>query len=290
MIPHIKTAHALIITNADGTILQVGAQHENFEEIATLVSTLHPSPVAYEELESLIRPAIKVQKIISRTDSFFAADQYGNVSCAIDGVEFRLPQNVSQYIIELHKKEHDLGPLLSFVSRMSQNPRREVIEELWGFISACGLCLTDEGHFLAYKNVNNDFTSVWDGSTNNTPGTTVRMRRSDVEHNPHKTCSFGLHFAAWGYLQHYAPGRKTVLLSIDPADVVSIPSDYNNMKGRACAYLVLREVEQPEELKDRVMYRELDYGNDEDDYEEYDDYDSDDDEHYDDEEEYGPSF
>ena len=127
MIPHIKTAHALIITNADGTILQVGAQHENFEEIATLVSTLHPSPVAYEELESLIRPAIKVQKIISRTDSFFAADQYGNVSCAIDGVEFRLPQNVSQYIIELHKKEHDLGPLLSFVSRMSQNPRREVI-------------------------------------------------------------------------------------------------------------------------------------------------------------------
>jgi hypothetical protein len=75
-------------------------------------------------------------------------------------------------------------------------------------------------------------------------------------HDPNQTCASGLHFAAWGYLQHYAPGRKTVLLSISPEDVVSIPTDYNNMKGRACRYKVLREVDQPEELKDLHLYYE----------------------------------
>jgi len=38
-----------------------------------------------------------------------------------------------------------------------------------------------------------------------------------------------------------------VIVKIDPADVVSIPSDYNNQKGRCCKYMVIREVE----LQDR---------------------------------------
>jgi hypothetical protein len=37
-------------------------------------------------------------------------------------------------------------------------------------------------------------------------------------------------------------GDKIVILEIDPADVVSIPTDYNNAKGRCCRYKVVGEL------------------------------------------------
>ena len=93
----------------------------------------------------------------------------------------------------------------------------------------------------------------------NSPGKVVEMPRFAVEKNPNRTCAPGLHFAAWGYLQHYGYGHKTVIVKINPADVVSIPSDYNNMKGRAYKYLILKEVEQPEELKYRPVFDAPEY-------------------------------
>ena len=60
------------------------------------------------------------------------------------------------------------------------------------------------------------------------------MPRNAVDDRRHNTCSTGLHFCSWAYLPHYhgAQGRVLVL-KIDPANVVSIPSDYANAKGRA---------------------------------------------------------
>jgi hypothetical protein len=39
-------------------------------------------------------------------------------------------------------------------------------------------------------------------------------------------------------------GARTVIVKINPADVVSIPSDYNATKGRACRYEVVGEIDQ----------------------------------------------
>jgi hypothetical protein len=43
------------------------------------------------------------------------------------------------------------------------------------------------------------------------------------------------------YLGHFG-GERTVIVKINPADVVSIPSDYNDAKGRACRYEVIGEL------------------------------------------------
>jgi hypothetical protein len=37
-------------------------------------------------------------------------------------------------------------------------------------------------------------------------------------------------------------GERTVIVKINPRDVVSIPTDYDNSKGRACRYEVIGEV------------------------------------------------
>ena len=65
-----------------------------------------------------------------------------------------------------------------------------------------------------------------------------------------QTCSYGLHFCSEGYLRHFG-GDRVVILKINPRDVVSIPTDYNNTKGRCCRYEVIGEVGvNPEDEKE----------------------------------------
>lgn len=258
MIPYLKTSSTLTVTLSDGTPVQISTEHNNFQEILDLVQNSDSTPANDEYLQELIRPVHALRKAIQVDEALFEITEYGELICKIEGYDYSLDTSLASNIVSLYKENGNIEPLLKFVVKLSRNPRKEVADELWGFISACGLTLTQEGNFLAYKNVNNDFTSVWDSKTDNSPGRVLGMPRQAVTHDPNQTCSAGLHFAAWGYLQYYASGRKTVLLSISPEDVVSIPTDYNNMKGRACRYKVLREVDQPEELKYISLYEEAD--------------------------------
>lgn len=77
----------------------------------------------------------------------------------------------------------------------------------------------------------------------NAPGNIVEMERNTVDDNMNNTCSTGLHFCSKEYLSHFGSSdSRTVILKINPADVVSIPADYNSTKGRACRYEVLGEL------------------------------------------------
>lgn len=253
MLSHIKTGNSLIIIQSDGTPAQVSTSHKHFDFIYQTVLASDPSQDDIEQMWEYIKPIRRIQRLLpddSNVQLELSAE--GVLTATIDRVAYEIPTDLAESINEVHKAKGDLLPFARFLKKLSENPRKETAEELWGFIKVCGMTLQEDGNFLAYKNVNVNFTSVYDDKTDNTPGTVVQMRRQDVEHDPDRTCSKGLHFAAWGYLSHYAPGRKTVLLSINPADVVSIPTDYNNMKGRACQYKVVREVTQPEELKGKA--------------------------------------
>lgn len=256
MIPHIISGDTLTYVGQDGTPKQVQVNHPNYREIRLLVEAADTHPSDWEELMELLVPRVRLTNIIKKSGTSFSITDDGRLYCEIDGEPFELSDALAKHILALHHSYGDLTPLLNFVRKLADNPRKEVADELWGFITTCGLSLTPKGNFLAYKNVNSDFTSVYDGVTDNSPGTVLKMRRSSVMHDPNRTCAAGLHFAAWGYLQYYASGRKTVLVSVNPKDVVSIPTDYDNMKGRACRYKVLREVEQPEELKNRQLFDE----------------------------------
>jgi hypothetical protein len=78
----------------------------------------------------------------------------------------------------------------------------------------------------------------------NSVGMIVEMERNEVDDNKDQTCSTGLHFCSQDYLPHFGSGSdsRVVIVKINPSDVVSIPSDYNNAKGRACRYVVVGEI------------------------------------------------
>lgn len=266
MIPYILSGDVLTVLWDDGTPKQVAKNHKYFEQILEEVSgTPDNIEAAYKRLELLITPIKVFKNIAFSGDISLTYNEDDGIVCKAFDQVYDIDDTLASSILDLYVNKGDIVPFANFIEKMYHNPDQDIAKQLWKFIKVAGLCLTPEGNFLAYKNVNNDFTSVYDGDTDNTPGTVLGMPRSSVQKNADITCSSGLHFAAWGYLQHYAPGRKTVLVSVSPKDVVSIPSDYSHKKGRACRYRIVREVAQPEELKNIFLFDEE--GTDYEDYE-----------------------
>jgi hypothetical protein len=127
------------------------------------------------------------------------------------------------------------------MENLMQNPSYRSVNELYGFLEANNLSITPDGHFLAYKKVRENYTDVHSGKFDNSVGKVCEMERNLVDDNKDNTCSFGLHFCSEGYLKHFG-GDRIMIVKINPRDVVSIPTDYNNSKGRTCRYEVVGEV------------------------------------------------
>jgi acyl carrier protein len=136
----------------------------------------------------------------------------------------------------------DVQPMLSFLENLMQNPSKRAVDELYGFLEQNSLPITEDGHFVAYKRVRDDYMDFYTGKMDNSVGKEVKMERNQVDDDKDRTCSTGLHFCSLEYLPHYHSNQgRIVIVKINPADVVSIPSDYNNAKGRACRYVVIEE-------------------------------------------------
>jgi hypothetical protein len=135
-------------------------------------------------------------------------------------------------------------PLVAFMENLMANPSKRAVTELYGFLEKNSLPITPDGCFLAYKKVRSDYMDIHSGTFNNSVGYICEMERNEVDDNKDQTCSTGLHFCSQEYLPHFGNGSdsRVMILKINPADVVSIPSDYNNAKGRACKYEVIGEI------------------------------------------------
>lgn len=171
--------------------------------------------------------------------------------------------------------------LTAFLRRCAANPRPAAIMELYEFLEATHLPITADGHFLAYKKVRADGYDLYTGTYRNLPGDVVTMARADVDADRDSTCSTGLHFAGYDYMSAYGTGSSTIIVTvkIDPADVVAIPSDYNNQKGRCCRYEVI-SIHEDTRLEDTPWVdNDDDHDYDEDDYDFYTDTEDDDDDY-----------
>lgn len=149
----------------------------------------------------------------------------------------------------------DVTPMVNFMENLMQNPSKRSVDELYGFLEKNNLPITPDGYFLAYKKVRKDFKDIHSGTMDNSPGQIVEMERNQVDDDKDRTCSTGLHFCGMSYLDHFGGSdSRVVIVKINPADVVSIPSDYNGAKGRACRYEVIGELGvDPEKAFDKPV-------------------------------------
>ncbi len=168
----------------------------------------------------------------------------GNVSVQGDTLYWKgkpMHNALATRMIAMLQDEFPIEPLVNFMENLMSNPSRQAVNELYGFLEKNSLPITPDGHFLAYKRVREDYKDIHSGTMDNSVGQIVEMERNEVDDNRNQTCSTGLHFCSHSYLAHFS-GARTVIVKINPRDVVSIPSDYNDAKGRACRYEVVGEV------------------------------------------------
>lgn len=230
----------------NGVPYQVDSSMPGFEPVKEELKTAEPD---IEKLIALTQP-IQAIRVAVETAEAVGPDYLpkGTVSVTNSSISYNgevIHGVLVDRILDLLSQGFDIMPMVRFLENLYMNPADFARDELYLWLETSNLPITEDGFFLAYKNVNADFTSIHGGVVKNDPGTVVSMPRNKVDDDRNRTCSAGLHFCSASYLPNFssAYGGKTVLLKINPADVVSIPSDYNNAKGRAWHYEVLSVVD-----------------------------------------------
>ncbi len=192
---------------------------------------------------------IETLESIMDVSSFIAKITNGRVRISDDEVRFdnvKVPDYLAQRIIEHNKQGFPIDPLCRFAERLMSNPAIDVREDLYKWIENGDMPVYPDGHFAAYKAVRADFTPHHSGpyGQDQSVGKVVEMPREKCDSNRNSTCSYGLHFCSFEYIPSFSNSSTDVILilKIDPADVVAIPTDYNLSKGRTCRFEVMGTV------------------------------------------------
>ena len=155
-----------------------------------------------------------------------------------------LHMSLADRMVQMLDEGYDLVPMAKFLENLMANPSHAAVQELYSFLEKGKMPITPDGCFMSYKAVRIDFKDIHSGTYDNSIGCVCEMPRNKVDDDRNRTCSSGLHFCSFEYLPHFANANGHVMLvKINPRDVVSIPADYNDTKGRCSRYEVISEYE-----------------------------------------------
>jgi len=187
----------------------------------------------FEDLAEVVDMSTRVAK---HTDGLFYV---------VDSVVYvendPLPDTLSKRLIEFMEQNLPCDALVNFWNKLKLNPSLRSREMLWSFLDHNGIPLTEDGCFICYKRVDSDYKDCHTHTFDNSPGCVVSMLREEVDDDPERTCSSGLHVAAFPYAKSFYSNGILVEVKVDPEDVVAVPNDYNGQKMRVCEYEVIRD-------------------------------------------------
>lgn len=171
-----------------------------------------------------------------------------------DPVESRLTRHIVDMI---RAGDDNFGGYVAFLENLQANPSRKSRKGLFRFLDQHNLTITPDGQFVAFKGVALDGRSITAGNEDvtitltdgtievhrghipNPLGAVVEMPRSLVDPDRNMTCSVGLHVANERYAQQW--GQRMLTITVNPRDVVEVPSDSNSEKIRVHRYTVVGE-------------------------------------------------
>lgn len=168
----------------------------------------------------------------------------------IDGPnEFKFSSSLCDRVIKKIETGEDVEGLMKFANLLAENPSRRAVSELFDFLVAQDIEITDEGMVRCFKKVRANYTDCHTGKFDNSVGVTVQMPRHMVNEDSEVTCSHGLHVCSKAYLSSFG-GARVLAVDVNPADFVSIPHDYYSIDGsgqvkakaRVCRYIVVADI------------------------------------------------
>ena len=216
-------------------------EHPNFHKIQVALNAGKP----HEEIMRLFSNKQRVNEYFDSVGLFGV--HFNGSSVLVNGKP--VPSELSKMIIDHVDEGTDPTGLVLFFKNLLDNPSYQSRQELVSFIARHGLTITDDGHFIAYKGLRSDDTSVhsgpavvngrnFNGHVPNKVGNVITLPRGDVDDNRDVGCSSGLHAGTWSYANGFGHGN-TARVKINPANVVSVPKDSNEQKLRVCRYEVV---------------------------------------------------
>ena len=228
-----------IVTSNSITLIyrDITCKYDQTSELYTAVKNacLHED---YDFLLRLIKPVDYINENIPE----FTVD-VTKLVVTINGVEF--PYQYSNLIIsemnkDIHNKQNpDLQNLVNFFTRCVQhNVGTDVVIQMYEFLKHNDIVILPDGSIQGWKYLHKRDDIYLDDYTKtivNTEGSYVSMSREEVDSDPNKACSSGLHIGAWNYVNGYSNIAKVI---VNPEDVVSVPVDYEGMKLRCCRYYI----------------------------------------------------
>lgn len=199
-----------------------------------------------EDLPTIMSKAKHIEKASSGT--FLVRD--GKV--LVDG-NIPVSPLLGDRIIEHSEEGLPFEPLVNFARKLNGNPSYRSIQQLFAFLERNHHPITEDGNFIAYKKVrrrdDGALVDIHSGTFVNDPGSMCEMPRNQVDEDPTVTCSHGLHVANWDYAQNHFGNSDDPMVEVEvnPADVVAVPTDYDQSKMRVCRYKVRDVVVNPNE-------------------------------------------
>lgn len=209
----------------------VQAEHPNFSRI---VRVLQDACATAQEKITELRNLVSLKAMIPADDKL-----------TIRGGKLfyrgrAVPEGVSKHFLQVVREAGDVRAIARFIMRMFDNPNPSSVEQLYEFVEANAMMITEDGCFLGYKAVRPNFMDKHSGTMSNRPGEVVSMSRAACDDRRDVTCSHGLHIAALAYARSFSGSNDPIVIcKIDPKDVVSVPNDYDNQKMRVCRYEVM---------------------------------------------------
>lgn len=151
----------------------------------------------------------------------------------------KLPNGIASRIVEMATRGEDPTCLFKFWERLSKNPSYRSVNQLWDFLNHKGIPITEDGCFLAYKSVRQDYKDHHSGQFDNSPGTVNEMPRNKISDDPREACHEGFHVGALAYASTFVSGSRIVVCKVDPENVVCVPFDASSQKMRVSKYEVI---------------------------------------------------
>ena len=252
----VQTSFAMLDTPSGLTLFIDGLRHvvaHDHPNIAAIRTAIREK--RYSDILNLADMSQAVKTWLSTDPDFVLAGD----CLTFKGKAFS--QAVTNKALNMIERGHSPDSLFNFLRKVRNNPSLVAQKELLLFCVANEFMIHEDGDILAYKSVRDDYTDIHSGKYRNAIGDVLEMDRQDVDDDRNNVCSSGFHFAAHEYAVtwHHRDDARLMIMKINPADVVSIPSDYNNQKGRTCRYEVIAEIPHDTSLPKKEVYADSDF-------------------------------
>ena len=250
-IPYVIKTNGSVTLYLKNECLTVATDHPNYNKIIEAIKAGE-----FDKIDTLVN----VSKAVTQYAKGQITVQNGEVFYGT----FPLHNTLTNRMLAMMNEGFKFDHMVKFLENLMQNPSNRAVNETYTFLENYGLPITDDGCFLAYKAVRNDYKDIYSGKLDNRVGCAPAMPRNMVDEVYERDCSTGLHVGALDYVVQYGHfvkgaeitegGNRLLVVKVNPKDVVSVPKYDNHPKMRVSQYLVVSEIKDIVKELDKVVY------------------------------------